>query len=277
MLEGLSYMIGSEVPGVVFNVMRGGPGLGNIAPEQSDIKLVCRGLGHGNTHAIVLAPSTPQEMLELTMAAFDLSFKYRNPVIVLADGYLAQMTGKVALPADAVKPGLPDWAVSGDAAHRRNLIASIFLSESELEAQNVHLIDKYRRIAETEQRADLFHCDDADVLLVACNTPSRMAKGAVGALRVRGVKAGLFRPQTLWPFPIWLLEPLLDRAKRIVVVEASPGQLEDELRLALSYAGVTRPPRIDRVNRFGGVLPSQDEIVDCVLHGAGPSTRGASA
>jgi TPP-dependent indolepyruvate ferredoxin oxidoreductase alpha subunit len=118
MLEVL--MIGAEVPGVVVNVMRGGPGLGNIAPEQADIKLACRGLGHGNTHAIVLAPSTPQEMLEHTRLAFDLSFRYRNPVIVLADGYLGQMTGKVVLPTSQVRPGLPEWAVSGDATHRRN-------------------------------------------------------------------------------------------------------------------------------------------------------------
>ena len=116
MLEGLSYMIGAELPAVVVNVMRGGPGLGNIAPEQADVKLACRGLGHGNTHAVVLAPSTPQEMLDLTFLAFDLAMKYRNPVIVLADGYLGQMTGRVRLPESLVKPGLPGWAVAGDAA-----------------------------------------------------------------------------------------------------------------------------------------------------------------
>jgi pyruvate/2-oxoacid:ferredoxin oxidoreductase alpha subunit len=265
MLEGLSYLIGAELPGVVVNVMRGGPGLGNIAPEQADIKLACRGLGHGNTHAIVLAPATPQEMLEHTMLAFDLSFEYRNPVIVLADGYLAQMTGKVVLPAYAVAPGLPAWAVSGDAAHRRNVIASIHLVERELEEHNRRLVEKYRRIQEAEQRADLFQCDDADVLVVACNTPARMGKGAVRVLRARGVRAGLFRPQTLWPFPISLLEPLLERLRRIVVVEASAGQLEDELRLALSHAGVPHPPAIARVNRFGGILPSQEEIVAGVL------------
>src|SRR5512147_1501424 len=129
MLEGISYMIGAELPAVVVNVMRGGPGLGNIGPEQADIKLACRGLGHGNTQAIVLAPATPQEMLDLTMLAFDLSFKYRNPVVVLADGYLGQMTAKVDLPHTMVKPGLPAWAVWGDASHRRNLISSIYLLE----------------------------------------------------------------------------------------------------------------------------------------------------
>jgi pyruvate/2-oxoacid:ferredoxin oxidoreductase alpha subunit len=263
MLEGLSYMVGAEVPGVVVNVMRGGPGLGNIAPEQSDIKLACRGLGHGNTHALVLAPSTPQEMLDLTILSFELSFVYRNPVVILADGYLGQMTGKVALPRTITRPGLPSWAVFGDGAHRRNLISSIQLSEADLERHNVWLLDKYRRIAEAEQRADLYRCEDAELLLVACNTPARMAKGAVETLRQRGVRAGLFRPVTLWPFPARALVALLrGGARRLVVVEASAGQLEDELRLALSHAGMAVP--IAHVRRYGGVLPSEREIVDGV-------------
>jgi pyruvate/2-oxoacid:ferredoxin oxidoreductase alpha subunit len=264
MLEGISYMIGAEVPGVFVNVMRGGPGLGNIAPEQSDIKLACRGLGHGNTQAVVLVPSTPQEMLDLTSLAFDLSFKYRNPVVLLCDGYLGQMTGKVALPATMVKPGLPDWAVFGDAGHRGNLISSIHLEEKDLEAHNLHLDAKYAAMTEAEQRADLFRCEDAEVLVVACNTPARMAKGAVETLRRQGVKAGLFRPVTLWPFPVKALAPLLPRAERIVVVEASSGQLEDELRLAVSKADL-HAPRIDNVRRRGGVLPQQAEIVERIL------------
>jgi pyruvate/2-oxoacid:ferredoxin oxidoreductase alpha subunit/NAD-dependent dihydropyrimidine dehydrogenase PreA subunit len=263
MLEGLSYMIGAEVPGVVVDVMRAGPGLGNVGPEQADLKLACRGLGHGNTHAIVLAPATPQEMLDFTMLAFQLSFRYRNPVVVLADAYLGQMTGQVRLPGELVRPGVPEWAVCGDSDHRRNLIVSILLEEHDQERHNLHLVDKYRRMTEAEQRADLFSCDDADVLVVASNTPARMTKGAVRALRAEGVAAGLFRPQTLWPFPIRALVPLLGRVRRIVVVEASDGQLEDELRLALSHAGM---PGIDiqHVRRMGGVLPSQREIVDAV-------------
>jgi len=260
MLEGISYMIGAEVPGVIVNLMRGGPGLGNIGPEQADIKLACRGLGHGNTHAIVFAPSTPQEMLDMTRRAFDLSFKYRNPVVVLGDGYLGQMTGRVVLPSELVQPGIPAWAVWGDEAHRGNLTCSIFLSEADLEAHNRRLNDKYARM-QAEARADLFLCDDADVVAVACNTPARMAKGAVQALRGSGIRAGLFRPQTLWPFPIKALLPLLRRVTRLVVVEASEGQLEDELRLALSHAGVQRPPEIESVRHYGGVLPQQDEIV----------------
>jgi pyruvate/2-oxoacid:ferredoxin oxidoreductase alpha subunit/NAD-dependent dihydropyrimidine dehydrogenase PreA subunit len=276
MLEGLSYMIGAKLPGVVVNVMRGGPGLGNIAPEQSDIKLACRGLGHGNTHAIVLAPSTPQEMLDLTMLAFDLSFKYRNPVIVLADGYLAQMTGKVRLPASMIAPGVPGWAVNGRATHRQNVITSIFLTETGLEIENEKLLEKYNQIARHEQRADLFCCDDAEIVVVAANTPSRLAKGAVSALRARGVKAGLFRPVTLWPFPILALEGLLDRARRLIVVEASPGQLEDEMRLAMSRAGVRWTAPIENVQRYGGVLPSHDEIVARVLETPSVKSQGAT-
>ena len=263
MLEGISYMIGAEVPGVFVNIMRGGPGLGNIAPEQADIKLACRGLGHGNTHAITLVPSTPQEMLDLTILAFELSFKYRNPVVLLGDGYLGQMTGKVVLPQSMTKPGIPEWAVYGDARHRGNLINSIYLFEPDLEAHNIHLNRKYARMA-VEQRADLYECDDASVLLVACNTPARMAKGAVGALRKKGLKVGLFRPLTLWPFPIEKLKPILAHVERIIVVEASNGQLEDELRLALSHAGIRNYPEIESVRRSGGILPQQSEICDRV-------------
>jgi pyruvate/2-oxoacid:ferredoxin oxidoreductase alpha subunit/ferredoxin len=268
MLEGISYMIGAELPGVFVNIMRGGPGLGNIAPEQSDIKLACRGLGHGNTHAVVLAPATPQEMLDLTMLAFDLSFRYRNPVVLLGDGYLGQMTGQVTLPRDLVEPGLPAWAVWGDREHRRNLICSIHLSETDLEAHNDHLGAKYDLMREHEQRADLFQMDDAETVVVACNTPAQIAKGAVAALRREGVKVGLFRPITLWPFPIRLLKPHLGHIRRFLVVEASQGQLEDELRLALSHAGVVHLQPIDSIRRSGGMLPQLNDVVEGVLDAA---------
>ena len=271
MLEGISYMIGAEVPGVFVNIMRGGPGLGNLGPEQADIKLACRGLGHGNTHAIVLAPGTPEEMLYLTMHAFELSFTYRNPVIVLGDGFLGQMTGVVRLPATLRKPGRPAWAVCGDYAHHLNLICSIQLAEDDLEAHNRKLNEKYALIAAEEQRSDSFRCEDADVLVLACNTPARMAKGAVEAARAQGVRAGLFRPVTLWPFPITILKTILPSVKRLVIVEGSPGQLEDELRLALSHAGIAPPP-ITPVQHYGGVLPSQDEILRAIL-----STHGVQS
>lgn len=261
MLEGISYFIGAELPGVFVNIMRGGPGLGNIGPEQADIKLVCRGLGHGNTHAIVLAPSTPQEMLDLTMLAFELTFKYRNPVIIVGDGYMGQMTGRVDLPKTMIKPGIPDWAVYGDEMHRGNLVCSIQLSETDLELHNIHINKKYRQMIQNEQRADLYHCDDAEIILVACNTPARMAKGAVQELRKQGMKVGLFRPVTLWPFPIDLMKPVLSHTKQIITVEAGNGQLEDELRLAISQQGL-ECPAIDHVRHFGGVLPQLKEIIE---------------
>ncbi len=265
MLEGISYMIGAEVPAVFVNIMRGGPGLGNVGPEQADIKLACRGLGHGNTHAITLTPASPQEMLDLTMLSFELAFKYRNPVVVLGDGYLGQMTGKVQLPRQMVRPGVPEWAVYGDRSHRGNLICSIRLEPEELEQHNLDLNDKYAQIAATEQRADFHRCEDADILLVACNTPSQLAKDAIRDLRDQGLRVGLLRPVTLWPFPIGGLRGLLAKVKQLVVVEASSGQLEDEMRLALSHAGVHAPPPISHVRRMGGILPSQAEIVEHVL------------
>jgi len=163
------------------------------------------------------------------------------------------------------RPGRPAWAVWGDRAHRRNLINSIYLAEADLEARNKYLNAKYDRMAAEEQRADQFRTDGAEVLVIAANTPSQTAKGAVEALRRQGIKAGLFRPITLWPFPIRHLLPLLPTVRRILVVEASAGQLEDELRLALSHAGVANPPPIDHVRRMGGMLPQLSEITAAVL------------
>lgn len=259
MLEGISYMIGAEVPAVFATVSRGGPGLGNIGPEQADIKLLCRGLGHGNTHAIVLTPSTPQEMLDLTMEAFRLAFTYRNPVFVLADGYLGQMTGRVEIPDYMVKPGLPPWAVYGDAKHKENLICSIFLAEPDLEAHNVHINEKYDEIRRNEQRSTTFHTDDARTLVIACNTPARMSRGVVKHLHDEGLPVGLLQPITLWPFPSDALRPLLDHVTDIVVVEAGAGQLAAEVRLAIAEMD-RKPPTIHTVQRFGGVLPSETEI-----------------
>ena len=265
MLEGVSYMIGAEVPGVFVNIMRGGPGLGNIAPEQADVKLACHGLGHGHTHAITLMPSTPQEMLDLTILAFELTFKYRSPVLVMADGYLGQMTGKVQLPDHMTKPGIPAWAVYGDREHRGNLISSIQLQESDLEVFNRYLQSKYESM-QVEARSESFLTEDSEILLVACNTPARAAKGAVQNLRDQGIKAGLFRPITIWPFPVDQLKALLPKTKRLVVVEANAGgQIENELRLAMSLAGVEKLPPITSVRRFGGLLPQQTEVVDHVL------------
>ncbi len=260
MLEGVSYMVGAELPAVFVNIMRGGPGLGNIAPEQADLKLACHGLGHGNTHAITYVPSTPQEMLDLTIKAFEVAFKYRNPVLVMADGYLGQMTGKVVLPDHMTNPGIPAWGVFGDKMHRGNLISSIDLAEADLEKTNQMLNEKFESM-KAEAMAESFLCEDADVLVLACNTPARISKGAVQQLREAGHKVGLFRPITIWPFPVEQLKAHLPHIKRLVMVEAGPGQMEDEVRLSLSKAGVTALPPISSVRRMGGVLPQQAEVV----------------
>ena len=232
--------------------MRAGPGLGNVGPEQADVKLACRGLGHGNTHAIVLAPATPQELLDFTFLAFELSFRWRNPVVIVADGHLAQMTGKVVLPPRVVRPGLPAWASWGDAGHRHNLISSIQLREADQEAHNVRLIEKYGRMAAAEQRAEVYRCDNAEVVVVACNGPARTALGAVETLRAEGIAVGLFRPQTLWPFPIDALLPALRRARR-------RRRRRGERRAARGRAAARPLPRrrgqglaIEHVRRYGG-------------------------
>ena len=261
MLEGISYFIGTELPAVFINVMRPGPGLGYIGPEQSDIKLMCRGLGHGNTHAIVLAPTSPQEMLDLTFQAFALAFKYRNPVVIAADGFLGQITGRVTLPDHMIDPGLPDWAVWGDAAHRGNLSSSILQDWVELEKHNEKISAKYRAMEATEQRSTGYCLEGASTLIVACNTPARMSKAAVQRLRQEGRPVGLFQPLTLWPFPINDLMQQLKTARRIVVVEASDGQLEDEMRLALHHA---KAPDVDirHLRHMGGILPTDQEIYE---------------
>jgi pyruvate/2-oxoacid:ferredoxin oxidoreductase alpha subunit len=201
------------------------------------------------------------------MLSFELSFRYRQPVVILGDGYLGQVTGKVRLPEHMVKPGLPSWAVFGDEMHRGNLLASIYLQEDDQEEFIAYLNEKYAAIAAAEQRADLFLCDDAEIVFIASNTPARIVKGVIQGLRRAGVRAGLFRPITLWPFPIDALRDALDGADRLVVVEASSGQLEDEVRLALSKAGITDHPAIEHVRRMGGNLPEAGDILKVVNGG----------
>ena len=246
-------------------------GSGNIGPEQADIKLVCRGLGHGNTHAIVLAPATPQEMLDIAMLAFELAFKYRNPVVIVGDGYLGQMTGKVTLPREMVVPGIPEWAVFGDRSHRGNLICSINLSEVDLEQHNI--------APEREVRPDRPPPSSGPTsiaattpmsLLVACNTPAQLAKGAIKELRDKGLKVGLFRPITLWPFPI---DALSRPARRRRGASSSWRRAAGSSRTSCGWRSATpdvhAPPPISHVRRMGGILPSQGEIVEHVLGSGG--------
>jgi 2-oxoisovalerate ferredoxin oxidoreductase alpha subunit len=272
MLEGISYMIGAEVPGRVRQHHARRPGPRQHRPEQSDIKLACRGLGHGNTHAIVLAPSTPQEMLDLTMLAFELAFKYRNPVVILGDGYLGQMTGKVRLPEAMVKPGHPEWAVWGDAMHRRNLICSIYLAETDLEgttstSTQVRRDDRERAAG---RPLPLRRRRGAGRRLQHAGA---MAKGAVEELRALRGQGGAVPADHALAVPDRRSCCRCSRAKRIVVVEASAGQLEDELRLALSHAGVRVPP-IESRAPHGRRPAAADEIVaDAPAAGASRGVR----
>jgi hypothetical protein len=253
--------------------MRGGPGLGNIAPEQADIKLACRGLGHGNTQAVVLAPVDAPGDARPHDAGLRSLLQVPEPRRHPLRRLPRPDDGQGLLPATMLKPGIPSGPSGATRPTARNLISSIHLAETDLEAHNQHLDAKYAAMTEAEQRADLFRCDDAEVVVVACNTPARMAKGAVETPRSRGSSAGLFRPLTLWPFPIGLLASLLPRAadrrgrglERAARGRAPAGRLE---------GGPRDAPRSSTCATFGGVLPQQAEIVACVLAGSAAATRG---
>ncbi len=254
MTEGLSYIIGSRLPCVAVNVMRGGPGLGNIAPSQADYFQMTRGLGHGDTHGVVLAPSTVQEAIELVGLAFPLAERYRLPTLVAADGILGQMMEPVTLPEPVAPPPPPEWATTGARGDRRHLINSIYLEPEELERHVQHLLDTYREIGAREQRWEAYRADDADVLVVAFGIAARIVRSAVDRVRAEGIAAGLIRPITLWPFPV----AAFDRTpRRWLVVELNTGMMIEDVRLAT--AG--RAP-VEGYGRFGGVVPSPVEIAN---------------
>jgi pyruvate/2-oxoacid:ferredoxin oxidoreductase alpha subunit len=255
--EGISYAAGAELPLVVIDIMRGGPGLGNIGPEQGDYFQMVKGGGHGNYRVIVLAPASVQEMCDLTMLAFELADRYRNPVCVLADGTIGQMMEPVALPEPRLPAREPEWAIRGDAETRTNLISSIHLEHSELEEHIRHLKRKYDEIELQEARHRAYRLEDAEVVLVAYGIVARIAQSAVDAARARGLRAGLLRPITLWPFPSRVLAERARTARFLLVVELSTGQMVEDVRLAVSGL---RP--VHFYGRSGGVLPSVEEIVD---------------
>ncbi len=258
MQEALSYLAGSEIPGVFVNVMRAGPGLGNVYPEQADYNQSVKSGGHGNYHCIVLAPGTVQEMCDLTIRAFELTFKYRMPAIVLTDGLLGQMMENITLPERELKaPDTKSWATQGTAETRENLVKSIFLDAPAQEQHNVNLEAKYRT-AQMEASAELYRCDDAEVLLIAYGSSSRMARTAVDRSREAGKKVGLFRPTTLAPFPAELLAKTA-AGKRLIVVEMSNGQFCDDVQLYLAKQGA--PSAVELANRMGGVVITVDEIL----------------
>jgi 2-oxoisovalerate ferredoxin oxidoreductase alpha subunit len=255
MQEGISYLAGSELPCVIVDVMRGGPGLGNIAPEQSDYSAMVKGGGHGNYHNLVLAPASVQEMAELTMLAFDLADKYRNPAIVLCDGFVGQMVEPLELEArESVLPEKP-WAVKGTKETRKNLITSIFLEADELEAHQLQMEAKYERARQEEPRFELYQADDAEILLVGYGIVSRVLRSAVEKARREGLRAGLFRPITLWPYPAKALAAAAQRAQHVLVVELSNGQMLEDVRLSLDG----KVP-IEFYSRVGGNVPSVEEV-----------------
>lgn len=260
MAEGISYIAGAELPCVIVNVMRGGPGLGNIAPEQGDYFQAVKGGGHGNYRCLVLAPATAQEMCDLARLAFELAGRYRNPVMILTDGYTGQMMEPVdfysAEPAD---PPVPEWAVTGTAETRANLITSIYLQPDELEAHIRKLAEKYRLAEQREVRFENWQTGDADLVFVGYGIVSRVLKSAVETLRARGVRAGLLRPITLYPFPTEEIRRLAARAAVFFTVEMSTGQMVEDVRLAVEGR---RP--VEFYGRFGGNVPSVEEIVEYV-------------
>ncbi len=255
--EGISYLAGAELPAVIVDVQRAGPGLGNIGPEQGDYNQVVKGGGHGNYKLIVLAPNSVQEMCDCTYKAFGLSQKYRNPVVVLTDGVLGQMIEPLKYPDLAIKPEKDSsWNVSGNAETKENLISSIFLDFNELEAYNNKLQEKYAVIEENEVDYETYQADDADTVLVAYGISSRIARSAVDEARKQGKKAGLFRLKTLFPFPKKELKALAAQADRFIAVEMSNGQMRDDVKLAIECS---KP--VDLVNRIGGNLITLDQIM----------------
>jgi 2-oxoglutarate ferredoxin oxidoreductase subunit alpha len=262
MQEGLSYLVGARLPCVVVNVMRGGPGLGNIAPSQGDYFQVTRSLGHGDSHGIVLAPSTVQEAIDLVGRAFVLAERYRLPTIVATDGLLGQMMEPVVAPDPITPPPPPAWATRG-VNGQRHVISSVFLDPEALERHVLALIRTYRDIERAEPRWDEYRTDDADVIVVAFGTTARIARAAVDRARDIGVAAGLVRPITLWPFPIAAFERRAAgrRPRRWVVVELNAGQMVDDVRLAVGG----REP-IESYGRVGGMVPTPAEVAQAITH-----------
>ncbi|NMC11220.1 MAG: 3-methyl-2-oxobutanoate dehydrogenase subunit VorB [Methanothrix sp.] len=254
--EGISYIAGAELPCVIVDICRAGPGLGNIGPEQSDYNQACKAGGHGCYNNIVLAPASVQEMCDFTMKAFDLAFKYRNPAVVLADGVLGHMVEPLNFPEIAIQPEIDTtWAVAGRAETRGNLVTSIALDFDDMERHNLKLQEKYRRIKENEVAWDGYRLVDAEVVLVSYGISSRIARSAVDAARKEGIKAGLFRPITLFPFPQDEIRDLAEQGCKFISVEMSNGQMREDIRLASGC----RP--VELVCRYGGNLIQLDDIV----------------
>jgi 2-oxoglutarate ferredoxin oxidoreductase subunit alpha len=257
--EGISYMAGMELPGVIVNVQRGGPGLGNIAPSQADYFQAVKGGGHGDYRVITLAPSSVQEMLDHTYLAFMLADKYRNPVFVLGDGLLGQMMEPVRLPNEPRTTSLEtrkEWTLTGCKGRRPNIIRSLYLGDGVLEEHNKKLQQKYIRIREEEVRYEAVNIKDGSIIVVAYGTVARIAKAAVLNARAKGIKAALIRPVTLWPFPEKIIYEAALRTKKFLVVEMSSGQMVEDVMLALKGQA-----EVNFYGRMGGGIPGEEEIL----------------
>ena len=263
MQEGISYMAGAEVPGLIVNVQRGGPGLGTIQPSQSDYFQATRGGGNGDYYVIVLAPNSVQEMADFVDLAFTLAFKYRTPAMILSDGVIGQMMEKVVLPP--IKPRRTEeeilrecpWATTGRSKGRKpNVITSLELKSEVMELRNLHLQEKYRKIRENEVRYETKFMDDADYMIVAFGSAARIAEKAIEMARAEGIKVGLFRPITLWPFPTNEIAAAAAKVKGILVAEINAGQMVDDVRLAVNGA-----VPVEHYGRLGGIVPEPEEMV----------------
>ncbi len=269
MQEGLSYIAGANMPVLVVNVIRGGPGLGNIAPAQSDYYQATRGGGHGDYFTITLAPNTVQDLFEFPRLAFELAEKYRNPALILADGLLGQMMEPVEFSSDPVDPkDLPDpeWALSGCKGRERRVVRSYDLKQGRLEELNVLRSKKYKKIRENEQRFDAIECDDADMVIVAYGTCARVAAAALRMARDKKLKVGLLRPITLWPFPSDVLADMSKRIENFLVVEMNCGQMIEDVKLATEFRS-----KISFLGRPGGGVPTPPELYNKVaeIYGGG--------
>jgi 2-oxoglutarate ferredoxin oxidoreductase subunit alpha len=261
--EGISYLCGSELPCLILNVMRGGPGLGTIQPSQADYFQATKGGGHGDYRMIVLAPASVQEMADFVKTGFELAFKYRNPVTILSDGIIGQMMEKVELFDQMPRSTTFDqtWVTTGKTPDReRNIITSLNLDPSKQERHNQHLQAKYQRMTEAEVRFETFESEDAEYLFVAYGSSARICQKAVRLARARGIKVGLIRPITLFPFPSAEIYTRAGKLKGILAVEMSAGQMVEDVRLAAEGR-----VKIALHNRMGGMIPSPEEVVDALI------------
>lgn len=264
--EGLTYLAGAELPCLVVDVVRGGPGLGTIQPAQSDYFQATKGGGHGDYHLIVLAPASVQEMNDFVDLAFELAFKYRNPAMILADGVIGQMMEKVQL--SPVKPRWTEeeiekisgsWATTGKKNRERHIITSLELDAHRQEDFNLKLQRKYKKMREEEVRFEKINCDDADYIFIAYGSSARICQKSIELARAEGIKVGLLRPITLFPFPTHAIADMCGQVKGMLTVEMSAGQMVEDVRLAVN--GRTK---VEHFGRMGGVIPNPEEIVDAL-------------